>query len=204
MKASLNLGLVLLLTTIALGFAIVLGVTTTIDKSLLLALALRNGSSTDISIEAARWISWICDPAQRTLIIIGFAGWIAWDRRFGAAVAMLVIPALAAATSSMLKEAFARPRPDIVPPLDQVSDLSFPSGHAAGAAALFLTAALLIPGNNPRTRLAIAILCAVIIGMTRIWLGVHYPSDVIGGWIWGVGCAIVGVALADRYGISRR
>lgn len=202
MRGSLNIGLLLILSVIALGFIVSFGGTSGIDKSLLLSFALRNGSSSDIAITVTKWVSWVGNGSQLSWITLGLAGWLIWDRRYGAALAMIVIPPLSGATCSMLKEAFARARPDLVPALDQVTDLSFPSGHAAGAMAVFLTAALLIPGDRPRIAIAAALGCAAAIGITRVLLGVHFPSDVIGGWMWGAGMAMICLALAERYGMS--
>lgn len=202
-QASLNLGLLLMLIAIALGFIIALGATAGIDKSILLSFALRNGSSSDSMITVTQWISWIGNGSARYWLTFGFAAWIAWDRRYGAALAMLVIPPIAVTTCSMLKEAFARARPDLVPALDQVAGLSYPSGHAAGSAAVFLTAMLLIPFAKPRMALAAVFVGAGAIGITRVLLGVHFPSDVLGGWLWGAGISLVCVALAEGYGMRR-
>lgn len=204
MQRSGNFGLLLMLSVIMLGFIIVFGGTAGIDKSLLLSFALRNGSSSDAVIIATKWVSWIGGASQGSWLMLGFAAWIAWDRRYGAALAMLVIPPIAAVTCSMLKEAFARARPDVVPALDHVTDLSFPSGHAAGAMAVFLTAALLIPTDKPRTALIAALVGAGAIGVSRVLLGVHFPSDVLGGWVWGAGMTLACLALAQRYGMNRR
>ncbi len=198
--SSLNIGLLLLLAVIALGFVVAFGGTVGIDKSLLLSFALRNGSSSGIAIRATKWVSWVGNGSQLSWITLGFAGWLIWDRRYAAALAMVVIPPLSGTTCSMLKEAFARARPDLVPALDQVTDLSFPSGHSAGAMAVFLTAALLIHGDRPRLAFAGALGCAGAIGISRVLLGVHFPSDVLGGWMWGAGMAMICVVLAQRYG----
>lgn len=102
--------------------------------------------------------------------------------------------------STALKVIFARPRPDIVPHLVDVRDLSFPSGHAMLSAVTYLTlGALLARTQTTRaTRLfmiAAALFLTLIIGLSRIFLGVHYPTDVLGGWCagatWAVGCALV-------------
>lgn len=83
-----------------------------------------------------------------------------------------------------LKQIFAAPRPDLLPHLDIVHTYSFPSGHAAGNLIFFGAAALLA---RCRAGWAVAIACIGIIGVSRIWLGVHWPSDVAAGWIEGIG-----------------
>ena len=92
--------------------------------------------------------------------------------------------------STFLKLGVARPRPDIVPHLIEVHDLSFPSGHAMLSAVTYLTLGSLLSRTQKdrATRLymmATAIFLTLIIGMSRIYLGVHYPTDVMGGWCAG-------------------
>jgi undecaprenyl-diphosphatase len=109
--------------------------------------------------------------------------------------------------SNILKLGVARPRPDIVPHLVEVNDLSFPSGHAMLSAVTYLTlGALLSRAEQYRSTriflLAAGIFLTLIIGLSRIYLGVHYPTDVLGGWcagaVWAAGCWM----LARRF-ISR-
>jgi undecaprenyl-diphosphatase len=109
---------------------------------------------------------------------------------------------------NLLKLGVARPRPDIVPHLVNVHDLSFPSGHAMLSAVTYLTlAALLSRAEQYRSTriffLATGILLTLLVGLSRLYLGVHYPTDVMAGWCagaaWAAGCWIV----ARRYISSR-
>ena len=84
----------------------------------------------------------------------------------------------------------ARPRPTIVSHLVEVEHASFPSGHAAGSAAIYLTLAALASQVMPdrrarRTLLVMAMLLVGMIGCSRVYLGVHWPSDVLAGWSFG-------------------
>lgn len=117
---------------------------------------------------------------------------------------MLVVPALAGATSSILKQVFARARPDVAPHLDNISNLSFPSGHATSAIAILLLAALIMPARQRTLWIGLAVIGAGAIGASRIALGVHWPSDVLGGYLWGTGFAMAGAAAARYWADPRR
>jgi undecaprenyl-diphosphatase len=107
----------------------------------------------------------------------------------------------------LLKHWIARPRPELVPHLVQVTNASFPSGHAMISSAVYLTLALMLAEGMPRDgwrgRAARAgvvgffSLLAVLIGMSRVYLGVHWPSDVLAGWCFGTAWALL-VWMADR------
>jgi undecaprenyl-diphosphatase len=101
--------------------------------------------------------------------------------------------------SAMLKAVFGHPRPDF-PALIDVTSPSFPSGHALLAAAFHPTLAVVIAARTARrtartTLIVAALALAALVGITRVYLGVHYPSEVLAGWIaglsWAFCCAIV-------------
>jgi undecaprenyl-diphosphatase len=109
--------------------------------------------------------------------------------------------------SNALKLGVGRPRPDIVPHLVDVSDLSFPSGHAMLSAVTYLTlAAILSRAEQYRSTriflMAAGIFMTLIIGLSRIYLGVHYPTDVLGGWcagaVWAAGCWLIARRFISR------
>lgn len=99
-----------------------------------------------------------------------------------------------------LKSLFARARPSVVPPLSAAASASFPSGHAALSAAVYLTlAAALARDARPAARrfvLFVGVLIPVLVGLTRVAIGVHYPSDVLAGWIVGAAWALLSSALS--------
>jgi undecaprenyl-diphosphatase len=112
----------------------------------------------------------------------------------------------------LLKAAFARTRPDIVPHLREVMSSSFPSGHALTSAAVYLTlGALLMRIAEGRLAkyycIAIAMLLTFLVGTSRVFLGVHYPTDVLAGWLigmtWALLCWVVERALERRAGLKR-
>lgn len=101
-----------------------------------------------------------------------------------------------------LKQIYAAPRPDLLPHLDIVNSYSFPSGHSAGNMMFFGALALLAGG---RIAQALAAAMILMIGVSRVWLGVHWPSDVLAGWIEGLGwLALCAVWLPARRGEEQR
>jgi undecaprenyl-diphosphatase len=94
----------------------------------------------------------------------------------------------------------ARVRPDIEPGLVIVKTSSFPSGHAANSMIFYLTLALALTAGRRWHRLAAAgaILLSLLIGTSRVMLGVHWPSDVIGGWVFGILWVLLSLRLAER------
>ena len=111
-----------------------------------------------------------------------------------------------------LKASFDRERPDIVPHLREVMTSSFPSGHALTAAAVYLTLGALlmrIAQGRPAKYFCItlAMLITFLVGVSRVFLGVHYPSDVLGGWLagmsWALLCLVVEIVLERRAGLRQ-
>ncbi|MBB3590698.1 undecaprenyl-diphosphatase [Rhizobium sp. BK529] len=122
------------------------------------------------------------------------------DRRTAIAAFLFLSVLSGWLASTGLKILIARARPDIVPHLVDVNDLSFPSGHAMVSAVTYLTlGALLARTQRYRaTRIFVmgaGIFLAVIIGLSRVYLGVHYPTDVLAGWVagslWALLCWLV-------------
>ena len=114
--------------------------------------------------------------------------------------------------NSLLKSLFARPRPDVVPHLREVMSLSFPSGHAMASAAVYLTLGALLMRISTRRAtkfyfMAVAILATILVGATRVYLGVHYPTDVLAGWLmgfsWAILCWMAEYMLERRAGIEK-
>jgi undecaprenyl-diphosphatase len=178
--------------TLIIGFAVSMGVGKPLDRDILASIALRSGRDSSALISLFQWITWLSDSAQRTMMVLIAAAWLVWKARRRAALIIMVVPILAGVTNSLLKEAFARARPDVVPHLDSIGNLAYPSGHASNAMAFFLLAALLLATKRPRLWRSAAVALALLIGTSRIMLGVHWPSDVLGGWLWGAAFALIG------------
>lgn len=183
--------------TVSLGLFVTLKAGFSVERSMMKAVALREHVNGDLLIALVQWVSWIGEPAQRSLAMVGFAALLYWRKRPWATLVMVVAPPLAGVTSSLLKEAFGRARPDVVPHLDTVTSLSFPSGHATNVMAIYLLAALLLAQVRRPLWIGLALFMAGAIGTSRLLLGVHWPSDVLGGWCWGAGFAILGAGIAS-------
>jgi len=107
---------------------------------------------------------------------------------------LLAIMLPAAAINFSLKELFDRPRPDLVPYFDTFGDLSFPSGHSFNGAATYLGLALILARQMPRLGKALvagAVILSLGIAFSRVWVGVHWPTDAIAGWLGGMGWALL-------------
>lgn len=154
---------------------------------------------------------------------LGLTGRAVWITEFGGAPGLMVILTIAVASLAfarrwrdaislagvvlggriaveVLKIAIDRPRPFFTPyPVDVVS-LSFPSGHAGNSMVTFLAIAMIVaPGRWRGLAVAVAVLLSVAVGATRPLLGVHWPSDVMGGWAFGIAWVVAMLALIGRW-----
>jgi undecaprenyl-diphosphatase len=128
-------------------------------------------------------------------------------RRLRPGLTLLVAVLGAAALSKGLKLVYGRPRPTLVPHLETVASASFPSGHTLASVAFFSTLALLAAEQAPRRRLRVffvtySLFVGAMVAVSRVYLGVHYPSDVAGGGLVGAAWAIVVLLVARE--IERR
>ena len=136
--------------------------------------------------------------AALAIAVALFAAWRHWRGLLTVALAV----AMAQGAVALVKLLVARPRPPDADAIIDPSGFSFPSGHAATAMALYATLAFVI-GRRARgpARVAVyaaAVVLIVAIGVTRVYLGAHYPSDVAAGWLTGAAVAMAAGALALR------
>lgn len=128
-------------------------------------------------------------------VVIGF-----WSRnRRTAALAVATSCVASGFLTPALKLWFARPRPPITTQLFPIDGFSFPSGHASGIAALLAATALVLTPIAPTRRRRVALLLlhgaiALAVGASRVYLGAHYPSDVVGGLLLGIACGLAALA----------
>lgn len=123
------------------------------------------------------------------------AGYFFLAAKSGVAALMLLAVGGGLAWNNLLKRVFARRRPAVVTPAARVFTTSFPSGHATLSATAYLTIGALLSRASPSAALslyfmALAVLLTAMIGFSRIYLGVHYPTDVLAGWCLGAAWAV--------------
>lgn len=174
----------------------------TVDVDRRLLLALRTPGALDDPL-GPRWFE---EAARDVTALGGFTLLTFWTLVAVAALlfhrlrrqALVLGGAVAAAliSSEVLKLVFDRARPDLVPHGSFVYSHSFPSGHSTLAAAAFLTTAAVLASLERRRGiqafvLAAAVVLTVAVGASRVYLGVHWPTDVLAGWSLGAGWAFL-------------
>lgn len=207
-----ELALLLLLFSVAAGvwaFATLAsevkeGETYGFDREVLLAMR-RPGDLAPIGSlavqEAARDITALGGISVLGLVTLITAGFLALDGKKHMAYFLLISIAGGTLVSVLLKNVFQRPRPEIVPHLMYAASSSFPSGHSMMSAITYLTLGALLARSQERKRLKayfllVAALLSLLVGVTRVYLGVHWPTDVLAGWMAGAVWALLSWLIA--------
>jgi undecaprenyl-diphosphatase len=165
---------------------------------------------------------WVVEVAQditvlggRTMLIavtLFITGYLALERKYGAMWLVVFAVGGGGLLSTAMKYAFGRGRPDLVPHLVAVTSPSFPSGHSMLGAIMYLTLGALLARFATRRRtkaylLTVALFVTFVVGGSRVYLGVHYPSDVVAGWcaglVWALVCWLVARYLQYRGTVDR-
>jgi undecaprenyl-diphosphatase len=193
----------------ALADEVMEGGTRGIDRTLLLAMRHPDLSPLGPPAvqEAARDVTALGGVVVLTLLTTIIVVFLALDgkKRMAAFVGGSVVSGMIAST--ILKEMFHRPRPDIVPHAVAVMTTSFPSGHSMMSAVTYLTMGALLARSQERRILKAYFLITpmvltFMVGVSRVYLGVHWPSDVLAGWtagaVWALACWLVAERLQRR------
>ncbi len=157
---------------------------------------------------AARDLTSLGSVMVLALIVLIVSGLFFSLRRRREALVLLIASGGGLATSGVLKDLFGRARPDLAYRAVEVTTSSFPSGHAMLSAVVFLTLGSLCAGYVGRRLvktyiMVVAVTLTLLIGATRVYLGVHWLTDVLGGWclgaVWAIGCWLVMWSLDHRW-----
>ena len=171
-----------------------------IDEAILLAMRTPGDLGDPIGPhwveEIGRDVSALGGVAVLTFLTLVVAGYLAFQRHIRTMLFLITSVAGGVLVSSVAKQFFERPRPTLVPHDSIVFTASFPSGHSMMAAVTYLTLAALLARIEPRRRvklylLSVALVLTISVGISRVYLGVHWPSDVLAGWSAGAAWALL-------------
>jgi undecaprenyl-diphosphatase len=174
------------------------GDATKFDQTILLFFRTPNDLSDPIGPpwmeEMARDITALGSYAVLSIVFCAVVIYLFMAHRRAAAFWVLAAVGGGVLLSNVLKLVYERPRPDLVPHAARVFTTSFPSGHATLSAIIYLTLGALLAGLHGSLRfkvyfLSLAILLTIAVGISRVYLGVHYPTDVLAGWCIGAAWA---------------
>jgi undecaprenyl-diphosphatase len=176
------------------------GDTLAIDRSILVGL--RDAANPEQPIgpgwlnEAMTDLTSFGSTTGLLLVSAAVIGFLLISRRPWTALFVLGATGGGAIMGMLLKLLYERPRPNVVPHLVDVTWASFPSGHATDSAIVYLTLAALLARTTKRRAerfyiIGAAVLLTVSIGISRVYLGVHWPSDVLAGWTIGCSWALL-------------
>ena len=204
-------------TFLELADEVIEGETDALDRRLLLMLR----HAHDLSDPRGPWwlelamrdVTALGSTSVLALVALAALGYLVILRRWGTALMLACAVAGGLVASHALKLLIERPRPALVPHGVPVLTLSFPSGHATMSAVVYLTLGALLASLQPSRRaavylLAVAVLLTVLVGFSRVYLGVHWPSDVLAGWAlgaaWAAACLLVSQWWRGRWATSAR
>lgn len=193
---------------VALAEAVLAGKTQTFDERIVKYL--RNPEDPSMPRGSPDWVTAIRDttalggPAILVIVTVSTTLFLLLRHRRRTALLVVVLVISGTMLSSFLKRSFGRDRPDVRTPIAHETSPSFPSGHAQLSAIVYLTLGVMLARSEPRRRLRVfwfllALLLTILVGCSRFYIGVHYPTDVMAGWAVGTAWAAVGVVIAQFF-----
>lgn len=187
------------------------GETHSVDRAVLLAFRMRDNLEQPIGPEwlpyVARDLTAIGGATVLVMLTLAAIGYLLLRRKHDAALFIAASVIGGTLLSSLLKNLFERTRPDVVPHLMEATSASFPSGHSMLAMVTYLTLGSVLAEVHADRRFKVyilswAVFLSLLVGWSRIYLGVHWPTDVLGGWClgsaWALACGVFAVALQRR------
>jgi undecaprenyl-diphosphatase len=192
------------------------GDTATIDHKILLAMRTPGNPGDPIGPpvveEAARDITALGGVTVLGFLTLAVGGFLILDGKARMALFLWGAVVTGVIAGSAMKYFFQRPRPDLVPHAMYTVSTSFPSGHSMMSAVTYLTLGALLARSESRKRLKayfmfVAMCLTFAVGVTRVYLGVHWPTDVLGGWtagaVWALLCWLVARRLQSTHAIEQ-
>ena len=150
--------------------------------------------TTLLDVLTAPGLSWF-----RFTVFLPVVVWLAFRRAWWTVAWVVTAVVLIGPLNTVLKHFFGRVRPDFAEGGARLTSLSYPSGHSSGIATLVTVALVLawplLAGRSRHLALAAGVALVVLVGLTRMWLGVHFLSDVVGGWALGLGWSLLTAVL---------
>lgn len=188
------------------------GDTHAIDTAIILSLRTAGDAGDPIGPagfeDAMRDVTALGSAPVLIIAVLAVVGFLGLAKSYRLAMFTLAASAGGLALSSALKYLIDRPRPELVPTNAFTFTSSFPSGHSMMSAVIYLTLAALVARLMEKKRLkgyalGIAIILTLLVGSSRIYLGVHWPSDVLAGWSAGAAWALLCWLIARRTGLGQ-
>lgn len=157
----------------------------------------------ELVLEMVRDLTGLGGVLLRNLFAIGAVAALLFLRLRREAVLFAATVVSGWLVNTAIKNLVGRPRPEIVPHLTDAGGASFPSGHSFNSAVVYIAMALAFASLSSReavrlTIIAVAVVGSMLIAGSRVWLGVHFPTDVMAGWLGGAGWAFLAAALLQR------
>lgn len=200
----------LVASALLIGLAVSRGASKGFDEAVLLALRVPGDPTAPIGpkwlAEMARDITALGGVAVLTLLTVLMVVHLLLRREWSTAVLVGVAAITGTTISNALKTIFDRPRPELTA-IAEYGAGSFPSGHSTASAVIYLTLGLMLAKAADKARMKVfyvltAILLTVLVGLSRLYLGVHYPTDVMAGWAigaaWALTCSLIASRLEGR------
>jgi undecaprenyl-diphosphatase len=183
-----------------LGRAVGAGSTRAFDEAILLAMRTPGNPADPVGPlwfqEMVRDFTALGSTGVLTFMVLSIAGFLVMTRKGHAAAFVILSVGGGVLISETMKALYARARPDLVPHAAEVYSASFPSGHSMMSAVVYLTLGALVARSQAnravkRYIVTLAVILAILVGLSRIYLGVHWPTDVLAGWALGGAWALV-------------
>jgi undecaprenyl-diphosphatase len=162
--------------------------------------------------EVARDLTALGGVAGLSLLTLIVGGYLLISHKYRSFALVLAATLGGLLMNGLLKERFDRPRPHVVPYKSQVMMSSFPSGHSLNSAVIYLTLGSLLASLVEKRRLkvyflSVGVMLTVLVGVSRVYMGVHYPTDVLAGWCagaaWALFCSLVARQLLQAGTVER-